>query len=1180
MIREMDRCPYCASPIQIGEASWVICEYCGREMEVTRFTQEEKRLVEVVEDARRSSEAAAEDVRRKVEALSRAHSRETENAVNIARGALETCQSALESLSGQLERSEARKLRNLYAQAEEAQRAGRFEEAERWYRQVLITAGDEAEVYWRLVMCSYGIEYVREQATGKYLPTISHMVVDSVLDNADYRAAVRMARSAEMRSYYEAEARHIDGILDKYRQVAATEQPYDVFISVKQGDEQGNPTHDSLVAQDLYYMLVNEFGLKVFNSRISLSQYAGFEFEPYIMDALMRAKVMIVVGTRQEYMTSAWVRNEWRRFRWLKDNDDDSRRLIAWVSGMAVREIPREMGDLQAINAGAMGAMDTLRSIIRAAFSERLRRKTDSDPLLERAAMYLEDGEFDQVDRCCERVLDRDPRNAKAYVLKLCARCKARREEQLADACEALDPLGDYKRAMRFGDEKLKQRLEEYNRVICKRIEEAAKNRAVMEALEAELCACESVELSNDEDVQALEKRVRQLSGKMQEIVGAEPLLERCRRQMNRCRDAYAQIQEAARKKRRREQQTRDMLKSLCQSLQIVRAQDALDAIDRLQAFVRSENDFAGMSDGDGLLQACGEAESRFRSQYEELKAAEVEAALRIQRQEKLRRDAEEQVRAFELVAVRESKDAEVMIARIQEYVRQQDHFRKMDGGMLLLNRCNARMEQLRQLHGELLATEERQNTLEQNRERQKQIERTIKAFENEQLFNGREARNLYDRIGRFVDEEAQFRDMEKRSELLDRCDRRQQACLRWIASLGERAEAEIAAFEREEVTKPAEALGLSNRIQRFIDEQDEFKSYDNGRELMKRCRKRIDECAALHHRLTDLAEQDEKDRRARKERTKAAEKRIAAFEKEKIHVSDDALELNSRIRQYIAEQGRFAEFENGSLLLKRCENRLYECAQIYQELKNQEESIARKRLNNEVDEFVAAIRSRVVRSGEDLRKVSEEVTQFLEAHHHFSGVENGEDLVQRCRKVSDEKWQEIAGKTETSDWQSVAWEIEQSVAAMEKRKIRTVEDALKLRDDVDAFRRSHDHIRNREEWKPYRERLDAIDNKAVQQCNRLTEEANHTDKSAPMPRAKKCFIALLAAVLSMFIHMTVGGSVLESLAKVFVPVFGGVIAVLTAVQAHNRKKTGLAAISWLALVMWILYGVYMNGMF
>ena len=42
-------------------------------------------------------------------------------------------------------------------------------------------------------------------------------------------------------------------------------------------------------------------------------------------------------------------------------------------------------------------------------------------PLLERALMFLEDGEFDSADEYCEKVLDQDPKCARAYLGKLMA---------------------------------------------------------------------------------------------------------------------------------------------------------------------------------------------------------------------------------------------------------------------------------------------------------------------------------------------------------------------------------------------------------------------------------------------------------------------------------------------------------------------------------------------------------------------------------------------------------------------------------------------------------------------------------------------------------------------------------------------------------------------------------------
>ena len=53
------------------------------------------------------------------------------------------------------------------------------------------------------------------------------------------------------------------------------------------------------------------------------------------------------------------------------------------------------------------------------------------EPLLERAFMFLEDGDWGEANEYCEKVLDQDPKNARAYLGKLMAECRACRLEDL-----------------------------------------------------------------------------------------------------------------------------------------------------------------------------------------------------------------------------------------------------------------------------------------------------------------------------------------------------------------------------------------------------------------------------------------------------------------------------------------------------------------------------------------------------------------------------------------------------------------------------------------------------------------------------------------------------------------------------------------------------------------------------
>ena len=87
--------------------------------------------------------------------------------------------------------------------------------------------------------------------------------------------------------------------------------------------------------------------------------------------------------------------------------------------------------------------------------------RVSGDPkvLLERAFMFLEDGDWDKADIYCESVLDQNPKCAEAYLGKLMAEVKIRKKEDLSKAKEPLDQSDNYRKVMRFADESLRERL-------------------------------------------------------------------------------------------------------------------------------------------------------------------------------------------------------------------------------------------------------------------------------------------------------------------------------------------------------------------------------------------------------------------------------------------------------------------------------------------------------------------------------------------------------------------------------------------------------------------------------------------------------------------------------------------------------------------------------------------------
>ena len=79
----------------------------------------------------------------------------------------------------------------------------------------------------------------------------------------------------------------------------------------------------------------------------------------------------------------------------------------------------------------------------------------ETKPLLERIFLFLEDGHWEGAGTYCEKVLDRDPQNALAYLGKLMAELQIRRREDLNSYQKPLGNNSNYQRAVRFGGDQM-----------------------------------------------------------------------------------------------------------------------------------------------------------------------------------------------------------------------------------------------------------------------------------------------------------------------------------------------------------------------------------------------------------------------------------------------------------------------------------------------------------------------------------------------------------------------------------------------------------------------------------------------------------------------------------------------------------------------------------------------------
>ena len=381
---------------------------------------------------------------------------------------------------------------NLFNRANRLRFKCEFDSADGIYQNIVSEFPNEAEAYWGLCLCKYGIEYVEDPATGNKVPTCHRTTYESILNDSDYLSALKNADGVA-RYVYQSEAKAIDSLQQKILSVVKDEKPYDVFICYKETDADKQRTPDSVMAQDIYDNLTDK-GLKVFFSRITLEDKLGVDYEPYIFAALNSAKVMLVVATCLDHIEAVWVKNEWSRFAKLAATDKN-KALIPCYSGFDPADLPTALASRQAQDMDKLGAMqDLVRGVckitgINTSFhneTESTEQRSDSEitKLLKRIPLYLEDQKWRQASDCCDRILDIEPENEIVFLYRLLIDCQKRNISELADSDIEYTSNPNYLRIISISDEKISKEIElcnqkwQINR--AKRLIQEGKNKKLL----------------------------------------------------------------------------------------------------------------------------------------------------------------------------------------------------------------------------------------------------------------------------------------------------------------------------------------------------------------------------------------------------------------------------------------------------------------------------------------------------------------------------------------------------------------------------------------------------------------------------------------------------------------------------------------------------------------------------
>jgi tetratricopeptide (TPR) repeat protein len=217
------------------------------------------------------------------------------------------------------------------------------------------------------------------------------------------------------------------------------------------------------------------------------------------------------------------------------------------LSGLLYRDtdpydLPEEFSHLQALDMGKLGfAQDLLQAVKKLTTTEKaypyqlpdapaapisshpaVPLTGQAEPLIRRAFLFLEDGEWEKTKELLEQALNLDPENPRAYVGKLLAETQIRTEEELPSCKWQIRDAPNYKKALRFADANYREILEGYSQAISDRFENARREnvyknapRTMQDAKTEQDCfsaAAEFNSISGYKDSDELAQKCKQLA--------------------------------------------------------------------------------------------------------------------------------------------------------------------------------------------------------------------------------------------------------------------------------------------------------------------------------------------------------------------------------------------------------------------------------------------------------------------------------------------------------------------------------------------------------------------------------------------------------------------------------------------------------------------------------------------
>lgn len=335
-----------------------------------------------------------------------------------------------------------------------------FDRAYSEFEHIVAENGDDAEAYWSLSLCRYGITYEQNPANGEYELVVNNMRREPIMEDMDYIKALEKS-DAYTGEIYRAEAEKIKRIQAMYFDISSKNEPYDVYLC--EGDGGSSASIARLLKEKLEEKKLRVFSLQ--NKRF----YSAAEREANIFYGLNSARIMLVISTAENDLTPLFVKNQWSRFLHLAANDK-SKHIVPIYSGIDVYGMPEQIPTHEAVCADNDGYwQDVTRGILQMlgrlntqAPAVQQQNVPNAQAFLEEAKKALATKNYTATELMAQQAQTYEPENGMVHYYLLMGKNKASSFDELIDRPVDWSADTTLKRVITFGEGSIKQEAERF----------------------------------------------------------------------------------------------------------------------------------------------------------------------------------------------------------------------------------------------------------------------------------------------------------------------------------------------------------------------------------------------------------------------------------------------------------------------------------------------------------------------------------------------------------------------------------------------------------------------------------------------------------------------------------------------------------------------------------------------